>query len=767
SDDVVVIDAQYGSVQVDGTAGQATVKSINAAGGLELTASAWGLNLTSGPSVIHQLVLTNNASLEAGPGVIVSLTGSTRLGSDLIGPGQFLANGATELGTARLRTQAGVTILDSGSLSTGAMNLFDSDTILLVQGVLQISNLGSAIQGVGARLVNEGALTINRPNTDTFLDPNYTQTGFLHVQSGTTLMQGLETSLEDGTIVVEAGAELEHRTPFGGAQSHRYAGLVSVSGLGLVDVYNDFLVGLPVTFDVGIGSPSSGTGGYRLQSTLTVSFNVSNTGRFRFNGGRLAQQNGAAFVNVEGAWAYTRNTGPAFIECYFTNWGNFEVGGAAVNVDGSFGRFDNRGLFRITSGNLLGTGNMGNQGDFRLEAANSTDLSFVNLAFTSFNGGTVTAQVGRLVFTDMPWQVGEGILHGGRWIATSSGEITFPETIIELGPFARLVGPLSSYPNVDLGRISLDAELETDDWDRKGDLTNDGGSTRVDAGGTGLRVTGTYHNVNGGVTEIEDDATLDAELVNNGSDSDSVLSELGGIVVLAKDTAANPAVVNTPQLNNHGRILPGGDGGPGQIRVTGNFTQLAGGELKIDWRGLTPGVDHDQLIVEGNATVGGMVDIFAIDGYIPTQGEQITILTTTGTLSGTFSGVNSTDGNLYSLVHGANGVVAVVDQVAGPVAADPVPSTSLLRLSPAVPNPANPSSEFTVSARPGSDLQMEVYSLRGQRLRSQHLRVDGSGRASFTFDGRDHTGSMLPSGVYLIRAVSEGEIQSRSVTLVK
>jgi hypothetical protein len=91
--------------------------------------------------------------------------------------------------------------------------------------------------------------------------------------------------------------------------------------------------------------------------------------------------------------------------------------------------------------------------------------------------------------------------------------------------------------------------------------------------------------------------------------------------------------------NTGGTISPGNS--PGAISIAGNYTQGAGGTLKIEIAGLTTaGVDYDLLAVTGTATLGGALRVSDINGFTPGPTDTVVPLTA-GSITGTFSSANA------------------------------------------------------------------------------------------------------------------------------
>ncbi len=71
------------------------------------------------------------------------------------------------------------------------------------------------------------------------------------------------------------------------------------------------------------------------------------------------------------------------------------------------------------------------------------------------------------------------------------------------------------------------------------------------------------------------------------------------------------------------------------------------------------------------------------------------------------------------------------------------------------PNPFNPVTEIRCTGVPGSVLDVVIYSVTGAEIRSYRLRTDAAGTASVQWDGRDRSGVLAASGVY-IAALRDG-----------
>jgi outer membrane autotransporter protein len=136
----------------------------------------------------------------------------------------------------------------------------------------------------------------------------------------------------------------------------------------------------------------------------------------------------------------------------------------------------------------------------------------------------------------------------------------------------------------------------------------------------------------------------------------SLSGAIGGLGSLTKDGPGALALTGT-NLYQGGTILNAGvltvngaqalglgnvavNGGilradPQPINVKGNYTQIAGGTLQLQVAGANPG-QYDTLNVGGNAALGGTLQLVSL-GFQPKVGNQLTLVTTGGKVSGRFA----------------------------------------------------------------------------------------------------------------------------------
>lgn len=96
-------------------------------------------------------------------------------------------------------------------------------------------------------------------------------------------------------------------------------------------------------------------------------------------------------------------------------------------------------------------------------------------------------------------------------------------------------------------------------------------------------------------------------------------------------------IVTVTELANGGVVHAGGS--PGELRIQGNYRQLARGRLEIEIAGPTAGAQHSVLRVSGSATLGGTLVLRFIDGFAPRAGQTFEFLNATAGVGGAFSEV--------------------------------------------------------------------------------------------------------------------------------
>jgi T5SS/PEP-CTERM-associated repeat protein len=116
----------------------------------------------------------------------------------------------------------------------------------------------------------------------------------------------------------------------------------------------------------------------------------------------------------------------------------------------------------------------------------------------------------------------------------------------------------------------------------------------------------------------------------------------GSLRVHAPSRLTGPGkVVGQVILPAGGKFEPGG--GEGTFTIDGDFDQTddGGGEMDFQVGGTKAGVEHDQLVVNGEAKLGGTLKLHFVNGYAPKVGDRLALIKASR-LSGSFTKVTST-----------------------------------------------------------------------------------------------------------------------------
>jgi hypothetical protein len=100
------------------------------------------------------------------------------------------------------------------------------------------------------------------------------------------------------------------------------------------------------------------------------------------------------------------------------------------------------------------------------------------------------------------------------------------------------------------------------------------------------------------------------------------------------------------------------------------------------------------------------------------------------------------------------------------VASGQSPVTSY-QLAQNYPNPFNPSTTIQFSVPEAGVVQLSVYNITGQEVRTLVSGQMNAGRHMINWDGKDNTGQVMPSGVYLYKLRVNGFAQTRKMTFMK
>lgn len=149
-------------------------------------------------------------------------------------------------------------------------------------------------------------------------------------------------------------------------------------------------------------------------------------------------------------------------------------------------------------------------------------------------------------------------------------------------------------------------------------LVQDGAITALGVGGESLLDTETLRFDPGSQTELFGDLRIrGAATVETGA----ALTGSGRLIVDAGSSLGGDGTVGVDVVNE-GTVGPGSS--PGLLTASGDYTQT--GTLSIELGGTLPGVEYDVLSILGHATLGGVLEVILLDGYVPAPNTEFQFL---------------------------------------------------------------------------------------------------------------------------------------------
>jgi len=278
----------------------------------------------------------------------------------------------------------------------------------------------------------------------------------------------------------------------------------------------------------------------------------------------------------------------------------------------------------------VGAGGISNSGQISLNATS---------AFTILNiqGGTTIGGSGEVVFTDSTFNrlavtgggtitnaAGHTLRGAGTLLANSAkaatGGMPNQGTIRATGVNALIIKPdASNFTNQ--GTLRAEGSGGIDLNGGGGGVFSNTGTVIVDAGSRIDLVSGAVYTQTAGTT------LMNGALTTGGT----TLNINGGVL------GGNGTITGNVSVTTGGVVNPGNS--PGLLKITGNYTQSATGELEIELAGFSRGMQYDALDVTGNVTINGLVDLHVNPAFavLLNVGDLFKILDYTGTRTGSFA----------------------------------------------------------------------------------------------------------------------------------
>ncbi len=90
-----------------------------------------------------------------------------------------------------------------------------------------------------------------------------------------------------------------------------------------------------------------------------------------------------------------------------------------------------------------------------------------------------------------------------------------------------------------------------------------------------------------------------------------------------------------------------------------------------------------------------------------------------------------------------------------------------INLSQNYPNPFNPSTTICYSLNKDSNVNLEIYNIKGQKVKSLYQGFNTAGKHEVVWNGKDNHNKSVSSGIYLYRLTSDNKVVQKKMSLIK
>jgi len=580
--------------------------------------------------------------------------------------------GSSGNGTMLVRNQAsfqqtsGPTVLGSQPTGIGVLEVTGNGTTWTKSGSIAVGLFGS-----GTLSITDGATasstTFGSPGESTIgSEPG--STGLVTVSdtgSSLTLEEDMSVGFEgDGTLEVLSNATVSNQDSF-------IAELPGSTGLAVVDGDGSIWETNGAMHIGGDGSAAGGSGVLTVSgdglATVSGPLRIWDQGRLNIYGGRVdtseliaepgAQidfRHGTLAINndvtiqpgdaLELALGSTRDltfgktlliTGQATLNDVIT------LDGGTLTTQG----FVNPDLFDFKTGTLLlldfagqtiGAG--GQFGEVGLVKDDQYVFTFGDLTIDA--GASLTMEQGGTFQADQFHN--SGLVHGSGTMIGGVNNLTGGEIAVNTGDLLVIDGDGNTSTNA--GQVSLaggQLRLPLDFTNQASGLVIGNGTLRADGGiandgdmaftATANIVGDVINTINGLITSSGGTLTFFDDVINNGTIRTNANSFT---VYLGSYSGSGDAGTGTVIME--GDLKPGSS--PGVMAFGGSLVFGGASTLAIELGGTTPNTEHDTLLVFGDATLGGTLDLSLINGFTPMPYDTFNVIETNG-LTGRFDQV--------------------------------------------------------------------------------------------------------------------------------
>jgi len=123
-------------------------------------------------------------------------------------------------------------------------------------------------------------------------------------------------------------------------------------------------------------------------------------------------------------------------------------------------------------------------------------------------------------------------------------------------------------------------------------------------------------------------------------------------------------------------------------------------------------------------------------------------------------GATGIPGYFDNLVVNELGTTSVEDNSSGTI-----PTTMMLEQN--YPNPFNPGTQISYQLATGGYISLNIYDLLGREIKTLVSEDQPSGNYTVSWDGKDESGNIIPSGIYLYTLSAGNIVESKKMILMK